>query len=32
MAGDMLGVDCNFASTKSEGGAPVIFENPQTNE
>ena len=32
MAGEILGVDCNSASTKSEGDAPVIFENPQMNE
>ena len=30
-AGEMLGVEYNLASTKSEGGAPVVFENPQTN-
>jgi hypothetical protein len=32
MAGEMLGVDCNLASRKSEDDAPVIFENPQTYE
>ena len=32
MAGEILGVDCNLASTKSKGDAPVIFENFQMNE